>query len=251
MVVLAAVSAFSTDKRRLSWRELNWPALWMTASPLAVLLLIRSTHAGYAYVAVLGVYLLVLFPLRRGRRVAANRRPLLVPLALVLAVSFLVSLVQLGRVAQQRDPARPAAAQVVRAIRTCEKLPCRVGITYVGSLSASVVANLLIYEEGVRARLLSGQGLPEGAEFVLDGSLPFDERLGWECHDLLIVLAEPSWLLQAGTPFRQWWPRWAALSGSALRSADFEPLGGAIRLRPWEQTIVLRRKPRAAACEGQ
>lgn len=251
-----------------SLRRINWPFAWMAASPLLVVILLRTENLSYALPAPFGFYLFAVRPLRGARplwsRIAAPHRLVAVAAVVLVATSFARRMAgSHGARSAERTGARHVAREIARHAEGRSLLASRgvnVATTYWGALNPYSLANVFLFDLGYPvevARERSGPSRPRAVvirsailwqDAVVESAAPATSAVEAmsalvESADYAVVLDRSASHPSARVPFPASWPLWTLLGQRLRDSPVMVPLIETVPITQAEQVVVLARAP--------
>jgi hypothetical protein len=269
-VVVLAGCAIRGQIRFRPRPQLHFGHLWMSISPLLVLLALRTENARYAIPVSFAAYLLLIEPFERapgplweGMPVALRAATVLC--ALILGLAFAR---QMRATHQAESTERAGAARLVRALvdhaaTEVEPRPIPIVMTYWGTLNIFSLANTLLYDFDEVA--VVGSEAVERPAFVIDPAVLWHDTeasaVAEEAALMAALQGSARYLLVLDTneqpsaatlTRRRLWPGWMSLGRRFLGSPSFTAAARGVQIVGAERVALLvRRGPPRSAFRGE
>jgi hypothetical protein len=247
-------------------RQFNWAALWMAVCPLMVLAKMGTTFQAYGAIALLGVFLLLLFPFRSARPQLVGTDRYAAALAIACALSFWAFFAELRIVhtpAGNNKRGTMAALENMRKHATDSgRKRVTLGLIHWGALHDAALVDALVFDLGVRVATPNYQPsrAAQKAAFVVDplalDPWAWDRTVSGEAtmtpdawSKRLIEEADYVLVLAGGrgqASKKGHWPEWRQTSERVRASGVFERLGTIFHIpNDGPMELLVRKKRRA------
>ncbi|HEX7477930.1 MAG TPA: hypothetical protein VF331_08990 [Polyangiales bacterium] len=243
------------------FRQMNWSHVWLAICPLLILTWLGTSFGPYGALAIFGLYLTLLFPLRAGAAAILQRRDFALALAAATALGafrFFSSLAAAHEVvALDKQPLTAAIESIRQDAARSHRPRVTVGLVQWGKLHDASLVDSLIFDAGIRIATPTYPPKPRaGSALVVDPMVldnwVWDRRIHgdqamtpdlWvsqltQAADYVIVLAADAAQRRRGGR----WPPWVKASRLLLRSSAFRTIAGPFDIPSDGNVLVLARR---------